>query len=83
MRLVLLIQYSSHIYISNYSIIYSGAGTQNTTLTIPGDPVLNGTVVHCNALGIINNELYDEADSDALYIQSIYVTIYNIAISYV
>ncbi len=56
-------------YITSYDIVYSGAGTQDTTLTIPGDPVLNGTVVHCNALGKINNELYDEADSDTLYIQ--------------
>ena len=56
-------------YISSYGIVADGVGTQDTTLTIPGDPVLNGTVVHCNALGKINNELYDEADSDTLYIQ--------------
>ena len=56
-------------YISSYSIVYSGAGTQDTTLTIPGDPVLNGTVVECHAVGFINNELYSEADSDTLYIQ--------------
>ncbi len=57
-------------YITSYDIIYSGAGTQNTTLTIPGDPALNGTVVQCRALGYINNnELYNEADSDTLYIQ--------------
>ena len=58
-------------YISSYGIVYSGAGTQDSTLTIPGDPVLNGTVVHCNALGYINSELYNEADSDTLYIQGI------------
>ena len=58
-------------YISSYGIVYSGVGTQNTTLTIPGEPVLNGTVVQCNALGKINNELYDEVDSDTLYIQGI------------
>ena len=58
-------------YISSYGIVYSGAGTQDTTLTIPGDPVLNGTVVQCNALGKINSELYNEVDSDTLYIQGI------------
>ena len=56
-------------YISSNGIVYSGAGSQDTTLAIPGDPALNGTVVQCNALGKINNELYDEADSDTLYIQ--------------
>ncbi len=56
-------------YISSYGIIADGVGTQDTTLTIPGDPVLNGTVVQCRAVGYINNELYDEADSDTLYIQ--------------
>ena len=56
-------------YISSYGIVADGVGTQDTTLTIPGDPVLNGTVVQCNALGKINSELYDEVDSDTLYIQ--------------
>ncbi len=58
-------------YISSYGIVYSGAGTTDTTLTIPGDPALNGTVVQCRALGIINNDvdLYNEVDSDTLYIQ--------------
>ena len=56
-------------YISSYGIVADGAGTSDTTLTIPGDLVLNGTVVQCNALGKINNELYNEADSDTLYIQ--------------
>ena len=58
-------------YISSYGIVVDGVGTTDTTLTIPGDPVLNGTVVKCLALGFINNELYNEADSDTLYIQGI------------
>ena len=64
-------------YIYSYGIVVDGNGTQNTTLTIPGDPVLNGTAVQCNAFGKVNNELgsinepYDEADSDTLYIQGI------------
>ena len=58
-------------YISSYGIVADGVGTQDTTLTIPGDPVLNGTVVQCRALGFINNEVYNEVDSDALYIQGV------------
>ena len=56
-------------YISSYGIVADGAGTSDSTLTIPGDPVLNGIVVQCCALGFINNELYNEVDSDTLYIQ--------------
>ena len=57
------------LYISSYGIIADGVGTQDTTLTIPGDPVLNGTVVQCRAVGVINNNLYNEVDSDTLYLQ--------------
>ena len=56
-------------YISNYSILYEGAGTLDSTLTVPGDTALNGTVVECRALGFINSELYNEAESSTLYIQ--------------
>ena len=59
-------------YISSYGIVADGVGTQDTTLTIPGDPVLNGTVVQCNALGKINSELYNEAHNYTLYMQGIY-----------
>ena len=58
-------------YISSYGIVADGVGTQDTTLTIPGDPVLNGTVVQCRAVGVINNELYNEVNSDTLYIQGV------------
>ena len=58
-------------YISSYGIVVDGVGKQDTTVTIPGDPVLNGTVVQCRALGFINNEVYNEVDSDTLYIQGI------------
>ena len=57
------------LYISSYGIIADGLGTQDTTLTIPGDPVLNGTVVQCRAVGVINIVLHNEADNDTLYIQ--------------
>ena len=59
-------------YISSYGIVADGLDTQDTTLTIPGDPALNGTVVQCRAVGVItNDELYNEADSDTLYIQGV------------
>ena len=64
-------------YISSYGIVVDGVGTQDTTLTIPGDPALNGTIVQCHALGLINNELYDEVDSDALYMQGMGLYCYD------
>ena len=56
-------------YISHYGIVADRVDTQDTTLTIPGDSALNGTVVQCRAFGVINNKLYNEVDSDTLYIQ--------------
>ncbi len=52
-------------YISSLGIIADGLGTRNTTLTIPGDPVLNGTVVQCHA------QVYDKTDNKTLYIQGV------------
>ena len=56
-------------YISSYGIVADGAGTQDTTLTIPGDPVLNGTVVQCRAQWYINMEVYDKTYNETVYIQ--------------
>ena len=54
-------------YISSYGILYEGAGTQDTSLTIPGNnTALNGTVVECR--DIVNNE----SDSSTLYIQGMH-----------
>ena len=57
------------MFFSSYGIVADGLSTPNSTLTIPGYPVLNGTVVQCRAVEFINSELYNEADSDTLYIQ--------------
>ena len=56
-------------YITSTGITVTGVGTPNTTLTIPGEPVLNETTVTCIALGSVNDELYGDSDSAILYIQ--------------
>ncbi len=56
-------------YSTNNDIVTDGAGTHNTTLTIPGDPSLNGTVVQCVASGLVDGEGYVNTTSDTLYIQ--------------
>ena len=56
-------------YITSTGITVIGAGTRNTTLTIPGEPVLNETTVECIALGLVNDEAYTDSDSAILYIQ--------------
>ena len=56
-------------YSTNYGIIAVDAGTQKSTLTIPGNPVLNGTVVQCFASGVADGKHYEYTTSDTLYIQ--------------
>ena len=62
-------------YITSYStgITATGAGTRNSTLTIPGEPVLNETTVECIALGLVDGETYTDSYSAILYIQGITV----------
>ena len=56
-------------YITSTGITVIGAGTRNTILTVPGEPVLNETTVECIALGLVDGEAYTESDSAILYIQ--------------
>ena len=56
-------------YSTNNDIVADGAGIHNTTLTIPGDLVLNRTVVQCVATGIVDGEGYVNTDSDTLHMQ--------------
>ena len=56
-------------YSTDNGIVADDAGTLDTTLTIPGDPALNGTVVQCVATGLVDGESYVNTDSDTLYIQ--------------
>ena len=51
-------------YLASTGITVIGAGTLNTTLTIPGEPVLNETTVECISIGTVSS-----SDSAILYIQ--------------
>ena len=63
---------STSSFITNQSIVTEGVGTQNSTLTIPGDPTLNGTTVTCRASGVVNGKGYFNNRSAVLHIQGIY-----------
>ena len=39
-------------------IVTNGAGTPNSSLTIPGYPQYNNTVVRCNAFGTVDGSIY-------------------------
>ena len=56
-------------YITSTGITVIGAGTHYSMLTIPGEPVLNGTTVRCLASGKINDQFFGNTNSDTLYIQ--------------
>ena len=60
---------STSSFITNQSIVTEGVGTQNSKLTIPGDPTLNGTRVTCIGSGVANEEHYVNSSSAVLYIQ--------------
>ena len=49
----------------------SGAGTQNSSLTIPGNSELNNTIVICIASGLVDGMKYIKSSSDILFIQGI------------
>ena len=50
-------------------IVTNGAGTPNSSLTIPGYPQYNNTVVRCEAFGFVNDSLYNNFDIATLRIQ--------------
>ena len=60
---------STSSFITNQSIVTEGAATQNSKLTIPGDPTLNGTTVICIGSGVVNGKGYFNTSSAVLYIQ--------------
>ena len=62
---------STSSFITNQSIVTEGAATQNSKLTIPGDPTLNGTTVICIGTGLVNGKLYINSSSAVLYIQGV------------
>ena len=62
---------STSSFITNKSIVTEGAATQNSKLTIPGDPSLNKTKVICIGSGVVNGKGYFNTSSAVLYIQGI------------
>ena len=63
--------------VSSLGIAVDGIGTQNSTLTIPGDPLLNGTEVTCIASGFLSNDdFYLNQSTAVLYIQGRIVMYY-------
>ena len=53
-------------------IVTNGAGTSNSSLTIPGSPQYNNTVVRCNAFGTMEGNIYVNSSVVTLKIQGIY-----------
>ena len=50
-------------------IITNGAGSSNSSLTIPGYPQYNNTVVRCVAAGFVDGNNYRNFDNATLRIQ--------------
>ena len=54
-------------------IVTNGAGSHNSSLTIPGYPQYNNTVVRCNAFGLVDGNSYVNFNQTSLKIQSVLV----------
>ena len=50
-------------------IVTNGAGSPNSSLTIPGYPQYNNTVVRCNAFGTVDGNNYVIFNQSTLSIQ--------------
>ena len=55
--------------ITQLGIVTIGAGSPNSSLTIPGYPQYNNTVVTCNAAGLVNGSAYVNFSQSILRIQ--------------
>ena len=62
---------STNNNIIQLGIVTNGAGSPNSSLTIPGYPQYNNTVVICNAFGFVNGNFYVNFDRSTLRIQGI------------
>ena len=60
---------SGHNDIIKLGIITKGAGSSNSSLTIPGYPKYNNTVVRCNAFGFVDGNSYFNFNESTLRIQ--------------
>ena len=56
---------------TNLGVVTEGAGTQNSTLIVPGKDILNGTLVKCLASGFVNDVWYFNNSTSQLFIQGI------------
>ena len=52
-------------------IVTNGVPSRNSSLTIPGYPQYNNTVVICNAVGYVNGNIYINSSQSTLRIQGI------------
>ena len=57
--------------ITRLGIITYGAATQNSSLTIQGNPELNNTIVTCIASGLVDMMGYFNTSEATLFIQGI------------
>ena len=55
--------------ITQLGIVTIGAGSPNSSLTIPGYPQYNNTAVRCNAFGFVNVNSYFNLSESILKIQ--------------
>ena len=60
---------STNNEIIQLGIVTNGAGSSNSSLTIPGYPQYNNTVVTCNAFGFVNDSGYVNFSESTLRIQ--------------
>ena len=61
--------YDENSIYNQLGIVTSGAGSPNSSLTIPGYPQYNNTVVKCLAAGFLNDSLYTNFSESTLRIQ--------------
>ena len=64
---------SANIPIVQLGIVTIGPGTASSSLTIPGYPQYNNTVVKCVAAGYVNNKMYSNTLQSILMIQGMYI----------
>ena len=69
---------STQTSIVDSGIITSGAGKQNSSLTIPGNPELNNTIVTCIASGLVDKMVYGNKSNATLFIQGTCIIMLNV-----
>ena len=60
---------SANSKIIQLNVVTNGAGSSNSSLTIPGYPQYNNTIVTCNAFGFVNGNSYFKSSESILRIQ--------------